>query len=236
MRSLEEKQIEMAKYISKMESDLQAKSVITPPPGLSACLTPGICVHGSTPQCVNCLNTFGISSIRGTTPPSTPGRQGGMDLSNMDSDPNVLSRVDQLIGRLQASEKVIKEDAAGGGRGSPATSWIEINTPTSGTTGGTHSPLENSPASGVQEEISRLEELANNPRDAALVHLRRYEDLPKFPIGGDAKVRIAPPLIAKLYKNGHCPSRRWRCWSKRRNLWIAILLRNYLLWVLSWTG
>ena len=55
--------------------------------------------------------------------------------------------------------------------------------------------------SHVQSQIRRLEEEARSPKDAALAHLRRFSAQENFKIGGDARVRVAPDMIAKLYKN-----------------------------------
>ena len=50
--------------------------------------------------------------------------------------------------------------------------------------------------------IRELEKEALNPREAVLEHLKRYEDVQHFQIGGDSKVRIAPQVIANIYKSG----------------------------------
>ena len=60
-------------------------------------------------------------------------------------------------------------------------------------------PEEVSP---VRKEIQRLEAEAANPREAALDHLRRFQKLEQFLVGGDAQVRVAPTFIAKLYRTG----------------------------------
>ena len=56
--------------------------------------------------------------------------------------------------------------------------------------------------SELATELARLEEEAISPKDAALQHLRRFQQSDNFKIGGDAKTRVAPQLVAKLYRRG----------------------------------
>ena len=64
------------------------------------------------------------------------------------------------------------------------------------------SPDRTEGSSRVEKQIQRLEFEARNPRDAAMEHLKRYEEIPHFNVGGEARVRLAPHMIAKLYKSG----------------------------------
>ena len=69
------------------------------------------------------------------------------------------------------------------------------------------SELESAVQAYVQKQVQRLEEEARSPKDSALEHLRRFSEQETFKIGGDAKVRLAPDMIAKLYKNGRTATR-----------------------------
>ena len=64
----------------------------------------------------------------------------------------------------------------------------------------------------------QLEGEAVNPKDAALAHLCRYQDIEGFKIGGDASVRVAPSMVAKLYKYGRTASRELEEFVRSRGL------------------
>ena len=49
-------------------------------------------------------------------------------------------------------------------------------------------------------------------------HLRRYAEKESFRIGGDTKVRIAPDMIAKLYRNGRTATRELEDFVHTRGL------------------
>ena len=49
-------------------------------------------------------------------------------------------------------------------------------------------------------------------------HFKRYTEVGNFPIGGDAKVRVAPDLIAKIYKNNRSAVRELEEYVRSRGL------------------
>ena len=55
------------------------------------------------------------------------------------------------------------------------------------------SALSTAPDAGRRTQ--QLEGEAVNPKNAALAHLRRYQDIEDFKIGGGASVRVAPSMV-----------------------------------------
>ena len=129
-------------------------------------------------------------------PPAKP------HMFSLDQDPAVQEGVEALIQRLRASQGAASADSA---VAAPAT-------PRSGPSSN-ESPFQvvpsfpSSPESTVQRHIRRLEEESKSPNDAAMEHLRRFAEKESFRIGGDAKVRVAPGMIAKLYRHGRTATR-----------------------------
>ena len=143
--------------------------------------------------------------------------------SSLDSDSELMSGVDRFISRLNAAEDVIGRDSApsssnqatAGSSTSPASpitsssSWTSVAPAT--TSADSASPT-------VNAQIRRLELESLNPRDAAMEHLKRYQSLESFQIGGDAKVRLAPTFIAKLYRAGRPALREMEEYVRSKSL------------------
>ena len=98
---------------------------------------------------------------------------------NEEVDPVLEMGVEKLLSRLQKHEALVEEDA-----GKPK--------------------LTNSAATAtgkVDGMVQQLKKEAANPREALLAHLQTYKDRPDWKIG-DSRARVAPTLLAWLYKNG----------------------------------
>ena len=78
------------------------------------------------------------------------------------------------------------------------------------------SALSTAPDAGRRTQ--QLEGEAVNPKDTALAHLCRYQDIGGFKIGGDASVRVAPSMVAKLHKYGRTASRELDEFVRSRGL------------------
>ena len=123
---------------------------------------------------------------------------------SLSHDNEVLAGVDRLIERMQKTESMVNDD-----RG-PATASTKAEAGSlppgdaakRSSLGGPPGLVPGADSNGLTQVIERLEKEATNPREAALQHLRRFQQVENFVVGGDAKVRIAPTLIAKLYKSG----------------------------------
>ena len=59
----------------------------------------------------------------------------------------------------------------------------------------------------AKQHIKRLEVESASPTDAALEHPKKFAKIEEFRIGGDAKARIAPDIIAMLYHSGRTATR-----------------------------
>jgi hypothetical protein len=130
----------------------------------------------------------------------------------------VKAGLDRLMQRLNAAQHVLDSDR-------------KENLSTDATLGSSSLRSAASPMPGVSganpppnsshdagRRIQQLEEEAVSPKDAALAHLRRYQDIDGFKIGGDATVRVAPSMVAKLYKNGRTASRELDEFVRSRGL------------------
>ena len=128
----------------------------------------------------------------------------------------VRAGVDRFLERLNATQNVLDTDrrenlstnATCGD--SPKTARAVLPGLTDG------SALNTAPDAGRRTQ--QLEGEAVNPKDAALAHLRRYQDIEGFKIGGDASVRVAPSMVAKLYKYGRTASRELEEFVRSRGL------------------
>ena len=134
---------------------------------------------------------------------STPRPAGQLANASLSQDSEVLVGVDRLIERKQKTENMVNDD-----RG-PASSAVKADAgslaPDSAKGplfGGPPGLVPKGDSADLSQVIERLEKEAANPREAALQHLRRFQQVGNFVVGGDTKVRIAPTLIAKLYKSG----------------------------------
>lgn len=129
-------------------------------------------------------------------------------LSEWAEDPTLISGADRLIASLNATDQVFSgaaPDSAAATTGSPVASASAVSPP-------------GTPASRVSREIEKLENEARNPRETALDHLRRYQEMTAFKIGGDAKVRVVPSFIAKLYRTGRTAVREMEEFARSKGL------------------
>ena len=128
----------------------------------------------------------------------------------------VRAGVDRCLERLNATQNVLDTDRRGNLSknatcgDSPKTARAAL----SGLTDG--SALSTAPDAGRRTQ--QLEGEAVNPKDAALAHLRRYQDIEGFKIGGDASVRVAPSMVAKLDRYGRTASRELEEFVRSRGL------------------
>ena len=95
------------------------------------------------------------------------------------------------MARLREHQEIAQEDAAQGRTakreaiplGPSGAATLEVQKPS------------------VDRLIARLEKLGGAPRDMAVRQVAAYEDDPTFSLGAGTKVRIAPHMIALLYRN-----------------------------------
>ena len=125
-----------------------------------------------------------------------------------------------MLERLKAKEGVIESDAAAGSTQATAGSSapLGLGGPEAEQLSGADAKAANTKTVSVTKEIARLEMEARNPRDAALEHLRRFEVVEDFQVGGSARVRVAPHMIARLYCSGRTAVREMEEFIKSRGL------------------
>ena len=109
-----------------------------------------------------------------------------------------MQQIDNFVQKLQEHAKVVEVDS-----GSPARSSIVA---TVGSQDGQ-----------VERTIAALERRAINPREALLAALKKYRETP-LPEDGDLKTRIAPHVLAKLYKSGRTAKQEMAEWRRSKQL------------------
>ena len=129
------------------------------------------------------------------------------------SSPLVQSKVDSFLEKLKAAQQVTSDDSGGSAR---ATAGGTVAASVSSGGGSRKGGPNWKNDVGLYAES--LEKEAANPREQALAHLRKYENMPDMKIGGGATVRVAPPLIAKLYRNGTSAQRELSTFVQSRGL------------------
>ena len=98
--------------------------------------------------------------------------------------------VDRLLVKRAGAEEIIRED--GGAPGPPAAIVRPV----------APKKDEIAPSPSLSMQSQALGPEAQNPRDTALAHIKRYNEFVEFNRGGEARVRIAPRMIAQLYRSG----------------------------------
>ena len=157
----------------------------------------------SQAELIRMMRSLQGNSASNSSNESTPRPAGQPANASLSQDSEVLAGVDRLIERMQKTENMVNDD-----RGpTPSAVKAEVGSlPTDTAKGpmfvGPPGLVPKVDSADLTQVIERLEKEAANPREAALQHLRRFQQVDNFVVGGDAKVRIAPTLIAKLYKSG----------------------------------
>ena len=130
------------------------------------------------------------------------------EVTGIRSDPKVQQSVDTLMERLMAAQGVIASDASGEAEPQTPRARTSLSQQASPGSGSTVKTLELSSPEGtpkrtVSAQIELLERDARSPKQMALEHLRKYEENADFRIAADARVRVAPAMVAKLYRKGN---------------------------------
>ena len=73
------------------------------------------------------------------------------------------------------------------------------------------------PKGSVRETISFLERRALNPREALLAALKNYKEV-DAPAFGDLKARVAPHVLARLYRSGRTAKLEMSEWRRSKQL------------------
>ena len=189
LKAMEEKQEQMFSMLSRMQDGLGRERGS----GSSVSASSG----PPTPRGARTVH-FNIGTPSASSPSAPP--------SSLESDPELMSGVERLLSRLKASDQVVGADGAtvsttgaeaGSSPASPvSSSWTQVEARPPGLSISSPGPRTKQ---DVHAQIRRLESESKNPRDAVLERLRRFQEVDSFQIGGDARVRVAPVFIAKVY-------------------------------------
>ena len=122
--------------------------------------------------------------------PLTP-RGGG------DQDEATEAQVDRFLAQLKEHAKVVEMDE----QGPHKEVTMDILKPTG----------------GVKQTIEDLERKALNPREALLKALKNYRDVPAYD-SSDLKARVAPHILARLYRGGRTAKQEMTEWRRSKQL------------------